>query len=429
MKIPALILSLICCISLIMAKDQRDIEKHFPTRSSQLVDIRGFYGSEIRVSSWDKYEVSVTLHIEIECSDVEYERNFVNAASIEESRTDSSLVVTFTYPQKDWSERSFWEKFKHLFSRNYIKISISGEIIIPRSNSIRTDINYCSIDLEKVIGEINIFGSFNKLVLKQCPSVHEIKNNYGTISLNQCGGNLAISSAMSSTIFINEFDGGGHIKANYSDITLQKGKEYFTITSQGGKIQVEDARSNLTVKADYCTINIKRIQGMLDIKGTSGGNMTLEDIGGDLNVDNAYTSMDLRNIKGNVNLSTIGSQVNADGIVGNWKSDSKYSAISISKFQGKNMFLKSIGSPIDVELKSIPRHLEIKNEFGPVNATMPTGFAGDVTLESSFDKIECNLPIKIKSLGSGCYAVGKVGSGEGSITIETKSGHLKLLQQ
>ena len=60
---------------------------------------------------------------------------------------------------------------------------------------------------------------------------------------------------------------------------------------------------------------------------------------------------------------------------------------------------------------------------------MPHGYTGEISLESSNGKIECNLPVKVKSLEHGCYAAGKIGNGDGSISIETTSGNVKLFQK
>ena len=469
MKTPTLILSIIFCISLGIAGEQLDIEKRFPTNPSQVIDIRGFSSSDIRFSSWDKNEVFIRIHTEIDCSDKEFEQKYVNETTIEESRTDSSLVVTFKYPQKEWPGLlSFWGILKAIFRYDHIIRSMSGEIIVPRSNSLITDASSSSIKLEKMKGDLRLRGSSNHLVLIQCASIQEIKNNYGTTTLEQCGGNFVLS-AVNSTISIDEFDGGGIINGNYSKIMVQKIKKDLTIKSKGSEmVNVEDARANVLIDATYSTINVERVGGTLDIKGQrdkltleeartkeqeelekkynlkhtyslyipnpfdtkriSGDKVTLEDIAGDLKIESQYTSIDLRNIKGNVTLYTRSSDVKANEIRGDWKSESENSSFSISNIYGQSIALTNRSNPIELELKSLPKHLEIKNEDGSATVTMPHGYTGEVALESSHGKIECNLPVKVKSLGDGCCAVGKIGGGDGSISIETTSGNVKLIQ-
>jgi len=472
MKTTTLILSIIFCINLGIAVEQRDIEKRFPITPSQLIDIRGFNGTGIQFSSWDKNEVFIKLHIEVKSSEEQFEKNYFNEAAIEELRTDSSLIITYNANGKIiYNDGSFWSRLKSILSlphTNTYSISILGEIIVPQSNSLTINTSSSSITLENMKGDVHFLGSSNSLVLKQCNSVQEIKNNYGTTTLDQCGGNLVLS-AINSTISINEFDGGGIINADYSKITVQKIKKDFTIKSRGSeKVNVEDAQANLSIEATYSTIVVKRVAGTLnikghrdkmtlgatrakeseenakrenmtlrtnyttnslDIKGLSGDKVTLEDIAGDLTIESQYTSIDLRNIRGNVTLSTRSSDVKANVIRSDWKSESEYSSFSISNFYGQSIALTNRSNPIELELKSIPKHLEIKNEDGFATVRMPHGYTGEVSLESSNGKVECNLPVKVKSLGDGCYAVGKIGNGDGSISIETTSGNVKLFQK
>ena len=407
MKTTTLILSLIVCINLGIAVEQRDIEKRFPVTPSQLIDIRGFNGTGIKFSSWDKNEVFIKLHIEVKSSEEQFEKNYFNEAMLEELHTDSSLIITYKGTGKIiYNDGSFWSRLKSFFSlpnTNTYSISILGEIIVPHSNSITINTSSSSINLENMKGDIHFLGSSNNLVLKQCRSVQDIKNNYGTTALDQCDGNLDLS-AINSTIAINEFDGSGIVNADYSKITVQKIKKDFSIKSRGSeKVNVEDAQANLSIEATYSTIVVKRVAGNLDIKGhrdkmtlavaqakeseenakranitlktnynansldmngLSGDRITLEDIAGELNIESQYTSIDLRNIKGNVILSTSSSDVKANEIRGDWKSESEYSSFFISNFHGQSIILTNKSNPIEIELKSFPKHIEIKNEGG-----------------------------------------------------------------
>jgi hypothetical protein len=86
-------------------------------------------------------------------------------------------------------------------------------------------------------------------------------------------------------------------------------------------------------------------------------------------------------------------------------------------------------NPVEVQLKSVPAHIDIKNQYGSASVSMPSGYVGEVSLEATYGQIECNLPIKVKSLGGGAYGTGKMGTGTGSINIETESGNIKLMQR
>jgi len=222
------------------------------------------------------------------------------------------------------------------------------------------------------------------------------------------------------------------IEATYSAIGVKRVAGTLDIKGHRDKMTLAEAQakeSEENAKRAHITLRINYTTNSLDIKGLSGDKVTLEDIAGDLTIESQYTSIDLRKIKGDVTLSTRSSDVKANEIRSDWKSESEYSSFSISNFYGQSIVLFNRSNPIEIELKSPPKHLEIKNEDGFATVRMPHGYTGEVSLESSNGKVECNLPVKVKSLGDGCYAVGKIGNGDGSISIETTSGNVKLFQK
>jgi hypothetical protein len=91
--------------------------------------------------------------------------------------------------------------------------------------------------------------------------------------------------------------------------------------------------------------------------------------------------------------------------------------------------LTNSSNPIDLQLKTIPDNVEITNQYSGVKVLIPKGFSGDVTLEATYGKVESDLPIRVKSFGNGAYGIGKIGTGSGSITIETKSGNIHVSQR
>jgi DUF4097 and DUF4098 domain-containing protein YvlB len=443
----------------------REIEKRYATQPSQRIEIKGFMGSEITFRSWEKNEVYIKLDISISASDDSYEVNYIDGVSVTDKQSAEALVVTFREPDGSW-RKSFWSGFKSFFSGWRVRKEISGEIYLPQSNAFTTDMKYGSIALENMKGPLRLLGTSNTLSLKNCSSVQEIENNYGKTTLEKCGGSLDLLGE-SSKITVEDFNGNGTIDANYSTITVRGVARPLTINSQSATIKVDDLQSSLNVHSDYSTITANKIAGMVDIRTSSGkvrvkeaeglgldadystveassisgkaskgiyvkgqsGKLTLEDAVGDLKIENPYSQIDLRRIKGSVELSTESGRVIAEDISGDWNSTSQYSTVIVRSLVGQRVVITNSSNPVEVQLKSVPTHIDIKNQYGSASVSMPTGYAGEVSLEATYGQIECNLPIKVKSLGGGAYGTGKMGAGTGSINIETESGNIKLMQR
>ena len=447
----------------------REIEKRYPTQPSQRIEIKGFTGSEITFRSWEKNEVYIKLDISISSSDEKYEDEYVEGVSIADKQSPGALVVALREPDRSRREgRSFWSVFKSIFSGSFMRKEISGEIFVPQSNPLTTDVKYGSVALENMKGPVRLLGTSNTLTMKNCSDVLEIENDYGKTTLEQCGGNLRLTGT-SSKVSVDQFNGKLSIDADYSTITVRDVKQPVTINSQSATVKVENVQGNATINSNYSTITANNIAGMLDIRTTSGkirtknvdglsvdadytsveangvsgksskeiiisgqsGSLRLDDAVGNVKVVNPYSNIDLRNIRGNVDVSSKSSRVIAEDVTGDWHSELEYSTLTLRRLAAQRVTVTNKSNPIDIQLETAPNLIDIKNEYGSVTVSMPAGFSGEVDLNATYGNVETNLPVDRKKSfgGSGGYAFGKVGSGSGKISIETTSGNVKLMQR
>ncbi|MGH2568424.1 MAG: DUF4097 family beta strand repeat-containing protein [Bacteroidota bacterium] len=464
----ALLVLAVSAVSLWLAIDPpdkaKDIERRFNVTPSQRIEIAGFSGSQINFTSWDSNTVYVKLKVRIESSDREYEKRWIESVQLTESATSSSFVLTLEEPEKNWSSSGgFWRK---LFGSSYVRKEISGEILVPRSNALRANMPYATVSLDGMKGELEFKGQSNTLTLRNCSSLKDIDNNYGKTTIEASGGNMRLNS-QSGTLTIADFEGTVQAQINYTNATLSRVSKAVTLNSQSAKLQFEDIRGDLTVHANYSTITVANVAGFADIQTQSGtvrvkqakgvhvdakystieisdisgeakkdiivrgqsGKVSMENVIGNVKIDDPYSTVNLRKVRGNVELSTQSGRVTGEEISGNWSSETKYSSVTLRGLSAQTVVMTNSSNPIDVELKTVPTKVDIKNEYAGVKVTIPPGYSGDVTLEATYGNVESDFPIRVKSLGNGAYGVGKVGSGSGSILIETKSGNIRLIQR
>jgi DUF4097 and DUF4098 domain-containing protein YvlB len=321
--------------------------------------------------------------------------------------------------------------------------------------------------MEGMKGALSFLGTGNTVNLKDCAALGEVTNDYGKATLERCGGNLRLSSK-STTIVLDRFEGKADIDADYSNITVLDIKQSLSIRSTSATIKVDNVGGDATIRSDYSTIKVNNVKGMLTVEDKSGmirakgmdgvaidgqystmeiadvsgkagtvvtldgqsGSITPANASGDVRINNPYGIIDLKDIRGNVEVRSKSSNVRATRVTGNWSSATEYSQVTLRDLSAKRVTISNSSSPIDIELKTPPTDVEIKNEYGTVALSMPPGFSGDVDINVSYARIETNLPIKSKSFdGGGGYAIGKIGTGSGKLSIETKSGNVKVMQR
>jgi hypothetical protein len=460
MKSLVAIIAMVLTLSGGLAENSKVLEKRVATTAKQKIEINGFSGSKITFRSWPNNEVYIRLNVYISSSDKNYEREYIERIKISEIPSDGVLRLQLEAPKESGSDGfSIW----NIFKRFYVEKEISGDIYIPQSNPLSTDLRYGSLTLENMKGAVQLLGTSNTVKLMNCASVQEIENNYGKTWITGSGGALRLTGT-SSTVNIKDFIGSVNVDADYSTVIIDNVEQSVSVSDKSGKIFIDNIHGDATLNADYSTISMNVIDGFADIRSTSGsvsvrqvggiqvnakytnvsiskvsgtagklliingqsGKVVLQDVVGDVQIDNPYSPITLNRIKGDVDIATTSSTISAEDIAGDWTCRSQYTGIDVRGLTAKKVAITNSSNTIDLALKIVPAAIDIKNQYGSVKVRMPVGYSGSVDMNAEYGTISTTLPVKTKTMSSSAYAVGKVGSGTGSITIETKSGNILL---
>ncbi|MBI5215317.1 MAG: DUF4097 family beta strand repeat protein [Ignavibacteriae bacterium] len=447
------------CVAIGYAQSYRELKGSMETTAGQRIEIRGLSGANVRIIPWEKNEVNVRLELRVESSDKEFESKYDSKIDFSVSPSKNVVNVVVHVEDVDEGGFSFWK----LFKRFYWKKDVSGEIYVPKSNPLTSDFKYGTLTLENFDGELNLNGVSNTLTLRRCSAIQTIENNYGKTTIEQSGGNLKLSGS-SSTISIADFDGKITADADYSTVTISRAKQGISLNDKSGKIKLEDISGNLSLDGDYSTITVKEVKGFVDLNSTSAtirvynvegisvdanysdvdiigvsgvagkrisvkgqsGSLLLEDANGNVRIDNPYSNIELKSVNGNVELQSKSSQIIANVVTGNWDSRTEYCSLKLRNLTAKTISMTNKSDGIELRMLNAPDTINIQNEYGSVSVRMPVGFSGNFELDSEYGNISTNIPLKRKSRSSNEYATGKIGSGNGSIIIETKSGDIEV---
>lgn len=447
--------------SLVTADESKDFEHRTKVKPSQLIEIKGLSGAHLVFTPWDQNEIYIKVNVRISSSDEDYEKKYIESFGIDESQTQDLLVLEFTEPGR--VRFGLWDLFK---GGSYVRKEIRGEVFVPRGNPITTDLSYGELAFSELTGEVNVLGKNNILSVKNCANLREVTNNYGKSHIEGGGGSLRLS-ATSSEISVKMFAGSVVIDAPYSTITTTEIGKPVTINSQSGTLVLEDIGGAATINSPYSNITVSRVKGDLDVTTRSGtvrvkevlglvveapytnvqavdvagksgknisvrgqsGSVSLENVTGNVVLDCPYSPVDLQNIDGSVDLTTKSSQVEARDISGNWTSGTEYSTLRLKGLKSKAVSIVNRSGDVNIDLSVVPSTIQVRNEYAGVSVRLPKGFSGEIALDAEYGRVETDFPVRTRNSGSSGYANGKVGSGTGSITIETKSGNIGLIQK
>ncbi len=452
--------------SLAFSRDMR-IEKKvlnsFYVASEQPILLKTVSGMDVEVVAWDKDSLKFDLYLDVDCSDKDYEKYYIEKFEIRERGSDDILRIEIHETSREAD--SFWEGlFKFQFHYSFEK-EISGTIYVPRKSDFKADFKYGKVNLNNLEGSLAVEGRSNELTLKKCSNIRAIENQYGNIKMYDCAGNPFLESR-SANLNVENFDGPLDIQSDYSNIKLSKISSNIKIGSRSGSVDIIDARGNIKIKAPYSNIEINTCEKDVDIVGrsanirvnnihglsidaqysnlyideckaegkiisllTRSGIIEISNSQGTINIDDQYSNMEFEKITGNVDILSRSGIIRASKMKGNWKSKTQYSTIEIYDIEADIVDITNRSNQVEINFITNPDDVSIKNDYGGVELMFPSDYGAVYKLYSTYASILSDFPVDIKEQSSSMNAFGQIGKGNGSLYIETRSGDIVLKQK
>ena len=292
------------------------------------------------------------------------------------------------------------------------------EIKLPNNFSISARSNNGNLSIIFIQGKINISNRSGNIDLENLSGKFSILSSDGKVTGSQINGNVSISSENGS-IQLKYLQGTLNAKTSYGDITAKNILGNITAKTYNGKIDlVNISGKKIYVQTKKGDLTAKEILGKNTIDlHVREGNISLEDLDGNLETSTLIGEISLRNIKGNTKVWNTTGNINAHYIFGSFIAKSSLGDISLSKIWGQ------LNNDHQIDLKTSTGNIDIllPNDF-PANFTV---YARDQARRSR-DVIISDFPLNIKINSGISIAKGKNKNGLYKINLETNSGFIKI---
>ncbi|SCG82652.1 hypothetical protein DW1_1056 [Proteiniborus sp. DW1] len=186
---------------------------------------------------------------------------------------------------------------------------------------------------------INIENEFGDTILKGLEKDVEINSRHGNIEVSDILGFVKLDNSFGSI-----------------DVTNIKGN--VEIDNQHDEIYVENVEKDITIKCKF-------------------GDVEVEKVGGNLNLENEHANVDVEDIKGDLYIYGRFGNINVDNA---------------------NKFIKVISKNGNISFKTeklVEKGLEIENEFGNIDITVPSKQSGSFNVVAEFGEIENTLGLNV----------------------------------
>ena len=370
------------------------IEKEFDIGMGKKLVLDLETGGGVYISGWDKEKVAVEVHISGVDED-DYDLDFDARSSIIRIRTDY---------RKRWGRHDGDFEF---------------DIKVPEKFDIEIESSGGGIHIADVEGDISGNTAGGRL---------DFTNVRGDIDFKTMGGEIRVSGVK----------GHLNLKTMGGGITVTDSEADGKVSTMGGSILIEDVKGSLKGSTMGGNVIYRKVSGRSDrSESSTGDEVHISTMGGDIHLDEAPQGADLNTKGGNITVRTAHKFVKAKTLGGDIGIDEIDGWVSASTFGG-DVAVNMVGDPDEGR-----RDIEISSLGGEITLTVPPDLSMEFDIELAITKdsrrdyqIISDFDMKLektkkwdRSRGSKrkyIYGTGSVAGGKNKIEISTINGNIYI---
>ncbi len=446
---------------LLINAEEKNVKKNFKVNPNQRVFINGVPEIGIKIIGWDKNEANVNINVKANSSDADFKLAYLQNFDVTYKYEGNDVIIDLIETPKKGSW-NFFDIFKGNFSYSFKK-EITGEIYLPREVLLIGNFKYSNISVSSIYGELVLKGKGNHFDVKDCAKVNEIINEIGDVIISGSGGKLNAELTL-SPITIRDYEGSVKIKSYNAAVNISRLTGYLNLNAYYTRGTIEEVSKGAFLYSETSDLTFKKIGGILEIIDKTGilnlyeidgfkleGNKTdltadritakakaqvflttkegkyrISNSTGSFFIDDDYSSYSFTNSTGNINYSASNSSFTGRDIKGDWKSDTKYSTISLSEITAYYIEAFGKGRKFKAIIANNPRKVELKNTDADVELTLNKEIRTSLFLTSQGGSLHSDFSIDKYREGSKQKAAERINGGGAVVSVETYSGDIVI---
>lgn len=446
---------------LMLNAQDKNVKKNFKINPNQRVFINGIPEIGIKVIGWDKKEADMNINVKVNSSDTDFKTAYLQNFDVSYKYDGNDVIIDFIETPKKGSW-SVFDIFKGDFKYSFKK-EITGEIYLPKEALMVGNFIYSNISVSNIQGEMILKGKGNHFDVKDCGKVNEITNEIGGVVVSRSAGKLNADVKL-SPLTLETFEGNVKIKASNTTISIAGITGSFNLDSYDTKGTVDDVSKGAIIHSEISDLTLKKVNGILEIYDKSSiikvydiagfkmeGNKTdliaegitskakekiflttregkyrISNSTGAFFIDDDYSNYSFNSITGNIIYSASNGSFTGRELKGDWKSDTKYCAISLSEISSSYIEASGKGKKFKAVIANTPRKVEIKNSDDDVEIIVNKEIKTSLFLIVQHGTMKSDFPIDPYYEGTKKKAAERINGGGAILSVETNGGDIVI---
>ncbi|HTR81545.1 MAG TPA: DUF4097 family beta strand repeat-containing protein [Bacteroidota bacterium] len=158
---------------------------------------------------------------------------------------------------------------------------------------------------------------------------------------------------------------------------------------------------------------------------TSGGNVTVSSVDGTVNINSSGGNLEAQNIKGMLKGETSGGNIRASEIAGDVDLETSGGEVDISS-SGGSVHAETSGGGVMLKLSGENKGVDVHSSGGDIDIFVNDSITANLEASTSGGKVRCELPITVRGDMSDDELRGKINGGGNMIRAETSGGDVRI---
>lgn len=259
------------------------------------------------------------------------------------------------------------------------------------------------------------------------------------IKIDENGSSIRVLSDLDSSKY--DKDRAGEISVSYNVRVPEHIKA--NIENMFGDIIVENIKKSVEINNQHGNIEVMNINGTIKLKN-SFGNTVVDSIGESVEVDSKHGEVLVKNVESNTKILNKFGRIEAKDIGGNLNIENEHGDIKVENIKGDlytydkfgnievdnaNKFIKIISNNGNISYKThevIEKGVEIENEFGNIDISIPSNQKGSFNIMAELGEIKNRLGLKVTEGITDQSINGSIGNSDVKFYIRSKNGNINF---
>lgn len=196
-----------------------------------------------------------------------------------------------------------------------------------------------------------------------------------------------------------------------------------------GEVNVTNVKGDIAIDVSGGDVHTTDTQGTLTID-TGSGEATVTNAAGMISLDTGSGDVTMRNISGDGLLIDSGSgTVTLEGCTSSKISiDTGSGGLRATEVSTRSLAMDTGSGSVLLGLRNSPEMVTIDSGSGDVTLNLPANFSATLDIDTGSGGITSDFSMQVSSR-SRDKMIGKIGNGEGRVSIETGSGSVRLVKK